>query len=516
MSAGVPELVVDAEGVEKAFGPVRALKGAALQVRRGTVEGLVGHNGAGKSTLLSIVCGAQTADGGTIRVGSEPFAGGGVAEAERRGVVLVPQRTSLFDGLSVLDNLMIPRRFPLRAGALIGWRAARAAARRALEEVALDADLDASVSSLSVPARRALMIARALLRDPGLLILDEPTEAFTEGEVTHLFAVLRGMVERGRTVLYVSHRLDEVLELADRVTIMRDGQTVGRHEAAALERRQLVGLMLGDTAPAVSQLEAVHSPAPAGAAPLLALRGVSTRKLADVSLTVGPGEIVGLYGLAGSGRTEVLRAVAGLRPTTAGEIRLAGERLDGTVGARRRRGVTLLSEDVGAEGALPGLTVRENVAIGVPGGVRADARVPLVSRRTETERARAALGVVGLDAGRMEAPIETLSGGMQQKVMLARSVVGGSSVWLLDEPMTGLDVHSRLDLARLLRELVCGAAEASGRPRGALVILSDFEDLALMCDRVYGLRDGRVVAELQAGRFDEHDLVHAVSFDLAA
>ncbi|WCB93410.1 Ribose import ATP-binding protein RbsA [Baekduia alba] len=517
MSGGV-DAYVEATDVHLSFGSVHALRGASIRIPKGAVEGLVGHNGAGKSTLISVICGAQVPDAGSLVVRGAPLRGGSVAEAEERGVVLVPQRTSLFEELTVLDNLLIPRRFPIARTGTIAWSAARAAARAALAQVRLEVDLDARVTDLTVPERRALMIARALLRRPRLLILDEPTEAFTEGEVARLFETLRAMIGDGLTVLYVSHRLDEVLDLAGHVTIMRDGATVGRVAAGGVDRRALVGLMLGEEAPAVARLERRDDLHARRAGTVLALHDVRSPALHGVDLRVGAGEVVGLYGLAGAGRSEILRVVAGLRPATGGTVELHGAPLEGTVGQRRSAGVSLLSADVAGEGALPGLTVRENVAIGVAGGVRTTRRAPFVSRARETIVARAALEEVGLDPGRLEAPVETLSGGMQQKVMLARSLVGASALWLLDEPMTGLDVHSRVELAALLRRLVGErrAAAAAAVPRGALVVLSEFEDLTMMCDRVYAVRDGRIVAEYHAGEFDEPALVHAVSFERAA
>jgi ABC-type sugar transport system ATPase subunit len=511
MSESVETPFVDASGLTKRFGSVRALRGASLRIASGTIEGLVGHNGAGKTTLISLLSGSQRPDAGEILLRGERYTGGGVVEAERKGVFLVPQRTSLFGDLSVLDNLMTPRRYPIRGRVMVGWREARAMARGALEEVGLDLDLDARVSSLSVPDHRALMIARALLRRPGLLILDEPTEAFAEAEVARLFDVLRGMVNKGMTVLYVSHRLAEVLTLASRVTVMREGETVATLEADGIDRRELVGAMLGDeaTAPAAPSFVAT---AREGRASLLDLDGVAGDRLHGARLSVSAGEVVGLYGLAGSGSSEVLKTIAGLSPMHDGRIELKGRPLAGSVAARRRQGITYLSDAVGAEAALTGLTVRENVAIGVPGGVRRWPRIPIADRSSEADLAAASLDRVGLVGDRLGARIETLSGGMQQKVMLARTLVSKSSVWLLDEPLTGLDVHSRVEFSGLLRELVADGAEE----RCALLVLSDYEDLRIACDRVYAVRDGRIAAEFQSGQFTEHDLVHAVSFDAVA
>lgn len=504
-------LFVEARDVHLSFGSVNALRGAKLAIPQGAVEGLVGHNGAGKSTLIAVISGIQSADRGTVSIAGEELPQGSVVEAERRGVVLVPQRTQLFNELSVLDNLMIPRRFPTRGTGTIAWADARVTARSALDRVKLDVSLDAPVASLAIPARRSLMIARALLRDPRLLILDEPTGAFTEGEAQLLFDVVRSMVADGLTVLYVSHRLDEVLELAGHVTVMRAGRTVGRVAAADIGRDELVSLILGAAAPEVHCLEATHA-RNQGTPPVIDLSGVATRKLRGVDLHARGGEVVGLYGLAGAGRTEVLRAIAGLSDTTAGTVSLHDQPLSGSIGQRRAAGVCFLSEDVHGEAALHGLTVRENIAIGVCCGARST-RLPIVSKAAECRLADRALDRVGLDRARMESAIDTLSGGMQQKVMLARSIVNSSTLWLLDEPMTGLDVPTRVELTRLLRGLV---ADASGGPRAAIVVLSEFEDLAMLCDRVYALRDGRVVAEFVAGEFAEHQLVHAVSFEQAA
>jgi ABC-type sugar transport system ATPase subunit len=511
MSGSATELHVCAEGVRKSFGATQALRGAWLRVPRGGIEGLVGHNGAGKSTLIAIVSGALNADSGTVTIDGTEVSGVGVAGIERHGLELVTQATSVFAQLSVLDNLLIPRWFPVRARTTIRWREARRRARAALSRVGLPGGLDRPVSSMSVPARRRLMIARALLREPRLLILDEPTEAFTESEVTQLFELLRHLASSAMTMVYVSHRLDEVLEITDHVTVMREGATVGRFPAPELDRSALLAAILGGDVPALQsgRLRGVSVGAERPA--VLVLDEVSSTKLVSVSLTVHAGEVVGLYGLAGAGRSQLLRLIAGADTVAGGRLDLHGQPLATSIAGRRRQGISYQPQDTAAEAALSRLTVRENVTIAVAGGVRARAAVPVVSRRREVGLTRAALRRVGLERVATEAPLESLSGGMQQRVMIARSVVSGASLWLLDEPMTGLDVRSRLELAEVLRELVGGE-----EPRGALVVLSDYDDLCLMCDRVYTLRAGRVTGTFAAGMFTEHDLLHAVSFEQAA
>jgi ABC-type sugar transport system ATPase subunit len=513
MSEDTGGLHVLAEDIRKSFGATEALRGAHLRVPHGGIEGLVGHNGAGKSTLISILAGAVAADSGRFVLDGDVVTDASVSELERRGLALVPQATSIFEGLSVLDNLLIPRWFPVRRTSTIRWSEARRLGLAALSSVGLTADLDQPASSLSVAARRRLMIARALLREPRLLILDEPTEAFAEAEVSQLFETLRELVNGGMTMLYVSHRLDEVLEITDHVTVMREGVTVDRFPAAGLARSHLVRAMLGDEAPV--HLDSTSGERRSGVqTPVLRTGQLTTRKLRNVSISVEPGEVVGVYGLAGSGRSELLRVIAGAVPAAAGTVELHGQPLVGPIAARRRRGIAYQPQDTAGQAALGRLSIRENVAIAVPGGVRQRRSVPIVSRRGETELTRAALHRVGLSSVDPEAPLETLSGGMQQRAMMARSIVAGASVWLLDEPMTGLDVRSRAELAAVLRDLVND--RSGGADHGALVVLSDYDDARVMCDRIYTMRAGELTGAFRTDGISEHDLLHAVSFEQPA
>jgi len=514
MSEALSETWFAARDVFKRYPGVSALDGASIEVERGIVEGLVGKNGAGKSTLIKIVTGAETADAGSLTLAGEQCASDGIRGARSRGIIAVPQEVALFPDLSVTENLLLPDQFPRRA-ARIAWREARLKARQALDRMEVDVGPDVLVRRLSVPTQRAVMIAQALVRQPKLLILDEPTEAFAEPEVERLFTVVRALVRDGVSVVYVSHRLEEVMELSDHITVLRDGATVARLARRTATRAEVVGAIVGPE----GEIDSRHRPRALLAqkpdeVPVLSVRALTGRRLRAASVTVRPGEVVGLYGLAGVGRSELLRAVAGAAPYASGEIDFDGRNMRGDSLRRRRSdGILFLPEDRAALGVLPHLTVRENVVIGAKySGLRL---LPWKLKARERRLATGALAAVGLADSSLEKSVSTLSGGNQQKVLLARGLASRARLWLLAEPTVGLDVAARADLFSTLRGVIQGEIGESSGPTqkgGALVAMSDYGDLAALVDRLYVLRNGHVVEEFQAGQFSEDELLHAVSF----
>ena len=490
---------VEFAGVGKRFGGTRALDGVTLAIESGECHALVGENGAGKSTLGRILAGIHAPDEGELRLDGRPVRFRSPADARAAGVAMVHQELSFCPELSVGENLVLgawPRRGPARL--FVDRRAMRQLARRRLEEIGAALDVDAPLASLSTAQEQLVQVAAAVGTGAGLLVFDEPTSALTPGEAQGLFALIERLRARGATILYVSHRLPEVEALADRISVLRDGRlvaTLGRGQAT---RDGLVQLMIG------RDLEATAEPRPAAApagttggpsAPLLQVRGLrSPGRFTDVSFEVRAGEIVGLAGLVGAGRSELARALFGLDHAARGEVRVDGAPLRlGSTRAAIAAGLALLPEDRKREGLVLGLGARANWSLPVlrrlpRWGGRALSALRLVDRGAERRAAVAALAAVGATPASVERPVAALSGGNQQKVVLARWLSTGARVLLVDEPTRGVDVGAKAAIHALLRDR---AREGTG----ILLVSSELEELLALSDRVLVMRAGRLAGE---------------------
>jgi ABC-type sugar transport system ATPase subunit len=462
--------ILRAERVHKRFGGVHALRGAGLSVHPGEVHALVGENGSGKSTLLKILDGRLKPDEGEV-VGGER-------------VATVSQETTLAPDLSIAENIFLGHRMARRAG-VIDWRATRANAARALERLGLALDPAVPVRRLRPDQAQMVEIARALSMDARVLILDEPTSSLTDDEVQALFAAMARLREQGVAVIFVSHRLNEVFAVADRITILRDGQTVAAGPASQFDREKLIGLMVGrelaDAAPTAHEAKDV----------VLRTRGLTLPGFfADVDLEVSRGEIVGLAGLVGAGRTELLESLFGLhRPR--GVVELDGRE----VRYRQPRdairdGVALVPADRKRQGLVLDRSVRDNLLMAsTSGGFRL--RHPRASRELAT--VGAAMNDLQIRAHSAGAPVATLSGGNQQKVVLGKWLETKPRLLMLDEPTRGVDVGAKGEIYRLL-------FEARTRGIGILISSSEIPELLTLCDRVVVMFRGGVAASL--GRAD--------------
>jgi ribose transport system ATP-binding protein len=442
-----------------------ALADVSLDLRAGEVHALVGENGAGKSTLARILAGLTTPDAGGMLLAGDPYAPRAKSEAARRGVAIVLQELNLVETLSVAEQVLFGA-WPSRRG-FVDRRALRERAQAALGRVGLqEIDPERSVRSLGVGQRQMLAVAAALARPCRVLILDEPTAALSEHEAERLFAEMARLKAEGAAILYVSHRLEEVRRLADRVTVLRDGRLVATRERGEATSAELVPLMVGRDAGSRPPREA--RPAPSGE-PLLRVRGLRRGKvLRDVSFELWPGEILGLAGLMGSGRTETVRAIFGADRVEGGEIELRGR-------CRPRLTLARLAE----------LCRRGFVR---PGAERAAARA-LVSR-------------LGVKCASLEQPVRELSGGNQQKVVLGRWLDRDFDVLLCDEPTRGVDVAARAEIHEHLRAL----ADAG---KAVLVVSSEIEELRALCDRIVVLSAGSVAATFTRDRFDQDTILVA-------
>ncbi len=462
--------------IVKRYDQVTVLKDVALRVAPGEIHALVGENGAGKSTLLKILCGALPPDAGIVTLEGKDVAFASPADALAAGISMIPQTLQLVPAMTVAENIVLGAE-PWRIHA----RARDRAAAAALALLGETMDLDAPAGSLSLARRQLVEIARALSRRVRVLALDEPTASLTPRETEHLFGALRRLAAEGAGILYVSHRLDEVEEIADQVTVLRDGRVVLSAKSSALDRGAIVRAMVG------GDLE-THVPdeRPRGEE-ILRLVGLCGPGVADVDLVLHRGEILGIGGLVGAGRTELARLIFGAERRLAGRMLLEGREVE----PRSPRqaialGVGLLPEDRDVLGLFPQMNVRENITLA---GLRHFCTGPFVRAARERAAARAHAALLRLKAPSLEAGVAELSGGNRQKVVLARWLETRSRVLLFDEPTLGVDVGARQEIHALVRRL---AAEG----RGIVVISSDLDELLTLSDRIVVLRRGRLAGEL--------------------
>lgn len=488
-----PEPLLIADNIEKTFDRTRALAGAAFEVAGGEVHALLGANGAGKSTLSRIVSGHVRRDSGTLIWRGAPLDPRSPRDAIGAGIAMVMQETSLAPDLSVLENIFLPE---LALPGRLRYAALRERARAILDSLGQDAalPLQMEVRRLSVAQRQLVEIAKALAVDATLIIFDEPTASLSPGEVESLFDVMTRLREAGRALVFVSHRLEEVLAITDRVTVMREGRTVARSlPTAGLTQSDIIRHMVGSD---LGRIYAERASAQASA-PVLEVRHLSAApRVRDVSFTLHRGEILGLGGLVGAGRSETLEAIFGLRPH-GGEIRLDGK----PFAARRpteaiRAGIGFVPEDRRVQSIVPDFSVRENLLLGHLSAHRGFG----LSYRGRDKRIGELLELLGLPSERLlDANMLNFSGGMQQKIIIARWLLLDPRVLLLDEPTKGVDIGTRGAIYAMLREV-------ADRGTAVLVVSSDFEELLGLCSRVAVISDGATVAEMPSAVLDEAKL----------
>jgi rhamnose transport system ATP-binding protein len=486
--------LLTASDITKAYAGVQALKGASYSLRAGEAHALVGENGAGKSTLIKIMTGAVQADGGELRLNGEPITHPSPLAARRLGIVAIYQQPALWPELTVAENIALGLE-QQRPWHRVDWKRRRRQAAALLARVGAKIDPEAEAGELTMPEQQLVEIARALGADAKVLIMDEPTASLSEEETQHLFRVIRELRAQGVGIIYISHRLDELPLIADRVTVLRDGRTIATREMSEVDRHELIRLMVGRELSAVFPKKSV-----ALGETILELRQVGCRAagVRDVTLSVRAGEILGLAGLVGAGRTELAKTIFGLTPADAGTILWRGEPVSITSPAEAiKLGLAYVPEDRRRHGVILELAVSANTTLAALDKL---ARFGFLDFQQERRIAADYAARLAVKTPSLLQPAATLSGGNQQKVALSRWLATEPAVLILDEPTQGIDVGAKAEIHALMGEL-------AARGMAILMISSELPEILGMSDRIAVMHAGRVVGMLNAAEATQQDIL---------
>ncbi|MST93984.1 MAG: sugar ABC transporter ATP-binding protein [Pedosphaera sp.] len=481
--------------VTKSFGAVRALKGVSFDLHGGEVHALLGENGAGKSTLIKVITGAHQPDGGTIEIGGQPVRHLTPAAAHKLGVACIYQQPALFPDLTVAENIAL-RLEPASPTRRVDWPTRRERAAKLLHQIGADISPDAEVRALSMPEQQLVEIACALGAGARIVIMDEPTASLTQKEQHLLFAVVKDLRASGVGVIYITHRLEEISQLADRVTVLRDGESVGTSAVSEMNEASLIKLMVGRE---VSQIYPPAESEPGSRVLALKNLGCVAGGVREVNLEVRAGEVVGLSGLVGAGRTELARILFGITPADAGEIFLNGEPV--TISSPQEavaHGIAYVPEDRRRHGVILEMPIAANMTMAIHPRIFPGAWLRFGA---EQQLALDFIRDLGVKAYGPEAPGNSLSGGNQQKVSLARWLATKPKLLILDEPTQGVDVGAKSEIHKIIRQLAKAGL-------GVLMISSDLPEILGMSDRIAVMRGGTITAML-SGKSDAHDVMAA-------
>lgn len=484
--------LLEARAITKSFGGARALSGAHLSVLPGEVHALLGANGAGKSTLIKVINGLHRPDSGELLWDGSPLVVKTLADARGVGIATMFQHLNVPGDLTVAEYLTLGRESALAT--VIRPARNRSLAESSLSELGIELELSRLCNTLSVAEKELMEISRAVSQKARLVIMDEPTASLGAEEVDRLFSVVNRLRARGVAIVYVSHKLEEVLAITDRSTVLRDGATVGTVATAGCDEATLLAMMVGKYAP----IEGVPTARPVQAREVLTLRDVSTSTgISNASFALHEGEILGVYGLMGAGRTELLRAIYGVDRITVGQLEVDGAPVVLRSPAHARKlGMGLVPEDRIREALIPDYSVSANLTLAAPGTTT---RYGWFSRSRERQRGESAIADIGIKAPAPDASIMTLSGGNQQKVVLGRWIVAGTRILLLDDPTVGVDVPAKHEIYRQIRSLAAS---------GVSVILcsSELSEILHLADRIIVMHRKRVVAQVARAATDANKL----------
>ena len=498
--------ILELENISKSFPGVKALNDVRFSIEAGEVHALLGENGAGKSTLIKIISGVHKPDTGVIRWEGQPVVFNNPREAQAHGVATIYQELSLYPELTVAENIFMghaPKRSigPLK---IIDWNTINARALELLYSLNIhDMDVRRKVGTLNVGNRQRVEIAKALSINARVLIMDEPTAALTEADVERLFGIVRILKQRGVAIIYISHRLQEVFELADRVTVLRDGQYVNTKPVSETREPELVSMMVGRT---IDNLfpKLPGSPGKTVLEVRSLNRGATTQ---NVSFTVRAGEIVGMAGLVGSGRSETAQTIFGITPAESGEILVDGQKVNiNDPGKAVKLGIAYVPEDRGTQGLIKQMNIRENASLAV---LKALSRASFIDFGGERKLATDAIKQMSIRAYSAEQIVNKLSGGNQQKVVISKWLASKPKLLIMDEPTRGIDVGAKSEIHRLMSELAVQQGLA------VLMISSELPEVLGMSDRVLVMREGHIAAEFTREEATQERVVTAMMSEAA-
>lgn len=493
--------LLETQNLSKSFGSIKALSDVDFNLYAGEVHAVLGENGAGKSTLIKLITGVYRKDSGSILLDGKPIEAHSPHEAQALGISTVYQEINLIPMLSVAENLFLGRQ-PMRWG-MIDTRAINRRAKALLQSYNLNIDVTRTLSSYSVAVQQIIAIARGVDMSAKVLILDEPTSSLDASEVQTLYSVIRSLKARGIAILLITHFLDQVYEISDRITVLRNGQKVGEALTANLPRRQLIGLMLGRELAEAETHSGAKTALASEADTFLEVRNLGRRgMLQPLDLSIAKGEIVGLAGLLGSGRTETAKLIFGIDPHDSGEIRLNGENI--ALNSPRQavaHGFALCPEDRKVEGIIPTLSVRENIVLALQAK---QGWFNSLSRRRQEEIAQEMITALRIVTSDSSKPVGELSGGNQQKVILARWLASNPDFLILDEPTRGIDVGAHAEIIQIIKRLCANGMTL-------LVISSELAEIVEYSHRVVVLRDKRKLTELTGDDINEQRIMQAIA-----
>lgn len=495
--------IVEIRGLSKTFPGVKALSNVDFVLRRGEVHGLMGENGAGKSTLIKVLTGLYKRDAGEILYEGKPFELSSPVEAPKHGISTVYQEINLIPALSVTENIYLGRQ-PTRSGR-IDWKTMHAGARAALKKLDVEVDVTQPVSSYSVAIQQLVAIARALDISAKVLIFDEPTSSLDTPEVEQLFSVIRKLKDEGMAILFVTHFIDQVYQISDRITVLRNGELVGEYQTAELPRVELVARMLGRQLVEFEsdKKKSVTNGDQKGRKVFFQVRGMERKgAISAFDLDIREGEVLGLAGLLGSGRTEIARLLFGIDKAHSGKAALDGN--DAALSSPRKAityGFGFCPEDRKAEGIIPDLTVRENIILALQAH---RGTFKTLTRKQQDEIVDKYIEALEIKTPTAEQLVKNLSGGNQQKVILARWLASNPRFLILDEPTRGIDVGTKAEIQRLVINL-------SREGMAILFISSELEEVIRCSDRVVVLRDRQKIAELVGDQIEESQIMHTIA-----
>jgi len=501
-ASALEDVVLESRGVTKRYGATVALHDVTFRVRRGAVNVLIGENGAGKSTLMRLLAGAERPTSGEVWKDGRPLEMHSPRDAAAAGIAIVHQELAVMENLDVAENIFAGREL-VRSAVLVDRKEEQIRGAAALRELGKPLNMRAAVGDLSLGNRQVVEVARSLDCGAQVLILDEPTSALSAMEAASLFRVIEDLKSRGVAIVYISHRLNELLHLGDFFTVMRDGCVVGGGIRGSVDRAWIVERMSGRIAGDAGECAtSVAANEPRLEVSRASVRIAGSSAATSLDITVRAGEIVGIYGLLGAGRTEFLEALVGLRKMDSGDVRLSGQSVSvQSVADALAAGITLVPEDRQRDGLVPELSIRENISLS---SLETFARGGWVRRNAEAARVREVATQMCIAALDLELPVTTLSGGNQQKVVLARCLMRKPKVLLMDEPTRGVDVAAKAEIYRMLRTLAAGGLSV-------LFATSEMEEARLLADRVLVMTQGRFVAEFAGADATDEMLFTAAS-----